>query len=146
MKFIKMFVALIGVTSFMGCAAIDCKSGKESTAYALPGTNTAVIGVSVDTTGLPQVKHKEIIIYPGQKVLYAGPDEFAVFFKDKKTPNRKIENLSSKGVVIVQIPKDILEQKEFAEEFRKTGEIKFSYGVRVGNKELDPMIIVKRKD
>jgi hypothetical protein len=144
MKFLKYVMALVGFTFFTGCAAVDCKPGKEGVAYALPGTNTAVIGVAVDTTGLPQVKYKEIIMYPGQKVLYAGPDEFSVFFKNKKTPNRKIENPSSKGVVIIQIPKDILEQNEFAEEFRKTGQVKFNYGVRVNGKELDPMIIIKR--
>jgi hypothetical protein len=144
MSYFKIALCFMAVSLFGGCSSVDLGVKNESVAYVMPGTSTAVIGVSIDKTGLPQVRYKEIILYPGQKVLFAGPDELSIFFKDKKTPNRRIENPSVRGAVIIQIPKDILEQREFSEEFRRNHEVKFSYGIRVGNKELDPVIIIRR--
>lgn len=141
----KKIIFLTGlVTLLHGCASIDCESNKLRTGYALPGTNTVVVGVGLDKNGVPKETYKDVVAYPGQKVLYAGPDEFSIIFKNRKTPNRKVENASSNGVVIIEIPKDILESKEFSEEFRKTNQIVFDYGIKSNGKELDPPLIVKR--
>ncbi|AQT62531.1 hypothetical protein B0D95_18305 [Cellvibrio sp. PSBB023] len=111
----------------------------------MEGTNTAVVGIGVDKQGIPFLAAKEIIVAPGQKILFAGPDEFIVVFKKKKSPNRKIENPSKNGVVVISVPNQIFEQSEFVEEFRKNSEVRFSYGVIVNGKELDPDIIVRRR-
>lgn len=145
MHFIKL--VLIGaIVSFVGCASIDCDPNKLKTGYALPGTNTVVVGIGIDKDGLPRETVKDVVAYPGQKVLYAGPDEFSIIFKNKKTPNRKIENASVNGVVVIKIPEDILERKEFAEEFRKNNQVVFDYGIKANGKELDPPLIIRRRD
>lgn len=137
-----IFVVLMGFVS--GCSALKCNPEKLKTGYALPGTNTVVIGISLDEKGVPKESYKDIVLYPGQKALFAGPDEFAIIFKNRKTPNGRVENKSSKGVVVIEIPKDILERKEYEEEFRKNNQLVFDYGIRVNGVELDPPMIIKR--
>lgn len=141
---IKIF-GLVIVSLFVGCASIDCKVEQDRIVHPVSGTNTAVIGIGLDKNGVPTLAAKEIILEPGQKALFAGPDEFTVIFKNKKTPNRKIDNSSVNGVVVIQIPAAIFEQREFAEEYRKSGQVKFSYGVMVNGKELDPDIVIRKK-
>jgi hypothetical protein len=144
MHHIKLVFVISLLAILSGCASIECKPQDGRAGYALPGTNTAVVGISLDQTGTPQVQVQKIVLYPGQKVLFAGPDRFSIFFKNRKTPNGKIENPSGDGVVVIAIPENILEQKEFVEEFRKNDSLTFNYGIRVNGKELDPEIIVKR--
>jgi hypothetical protein len=145
MTFFTKLIGLATILFFAGCTNIDCDVNKDKVVHPLPGTNTVVIGIGLDKDGVPYLAAKEIILNPGQKVLFAGPDEFTVIFKNKKSPNRKIDNNSVNGVVVISVPSGILEQSEFVEEFRKNGELKFSYGVRVNGKELDPDIIVRRR-
>lgn len=142
----KLVVSCFFLMVLSGCASTDLGPEKLRTGYALPGTNTVVVGISIDKNGLPKETFKDVVAYPGQKVLYAGPDEFSIVFKNRKTPNRKVENVSSNGVVVIEIPLDILERKEFAEEFRKTNQVVFDYGIRSNGKELDPPLIVRRGD
>lgn len=143
MHFIKLL--LIGaVFSFVGCASIDCEPDKLQTGYALPGTSTVVVGIGIDKNGMPKETFKDVVAHPGQKVLYAGPDEFSIIFKNRKTPNRKVENSSVNGIVVIEIPEDILERKEFVDEFRKNNQVVFNYGIKANGKELDPPLIVKK--
>lgn len=143
MNFVKLVFAGV-VVSLAGCASIDCEPQKLQTGYALPGTSTVVVGIGIDKNGIPKETFKDVVAYPGQKVLYAGPDEFSIIFKNRKTPNRKVENTSVNGVVVIEIPKDILERKEFVEEFRKNNQLVFDYGIKANGKELDPPLIIKR--
>lgn len=145
MHFIKL-VFVGALFSFVGCASVDCEPDKLKTGYALSGTNTVVVGIGIDEKGIPKETFKDVVAYPGQKVLYAGPDEFSIIFKNRKTPNRKVENASVNGVVVIKIPEDILERKEFAEEFRKNNQLVFDYGIKANGKELDPPLIIRRKN
>lgn len=142
MKYIKYLFAVCVVGLLSGCVSIDCEPEKLRTGYALPGTETVVVGISLDKNGMPQESYKDVKVHPGQKVLYAGPDEFAIVFKNKKTPNGRVENKSSRGVVVIQIPEDIFERPEFVEEFRKNKTLTFNYGIRANGKELDPPMVV----
>lgn len=140
---------LIFVSAFLvalsGCASVNCDPDKLRTGYALPGTKTVVVGIGIDKNGIPKETYKDVVAYPGQKVLYAGPDKFSIIFKNRKTPNRKVENASVNGVVVIEIPKDILERKEFIEEFRKNNQLIFDYGIKANGKELDPPLIIRRE-
>jgi hypothetical protein len=142
------YLKLTLITVFtLGLNSCDLSNNKpnESTGYALPGTETLVVGISVDKDGIPKETYKNIKLHPGQKVVFAGPDEFSIIFKDKKTPNRQIENKSSNGTVVIRIPDKIFEQPEFVAEFRKEKSLTFDYAISVNGKELDPpMIIVER--
>jgi hypothetical protein len=144
MKYIKIAVVTSIITLLSACGTMDCKPQKPTTGHALPGTNTVVVGISIDKNGMPQESYKDVVAYPGQTVLYAGPDQFSIVFKNKKTPNGKIENKSARGVVMIKIPEDIFEKREFAEEAKKFDYLTFDYGIRTNGKELDPPLIVRR--
>jgi hypothetical protein len=144
MRYVNSALLLLLMTITVGCSAVDSSEKSQRVTYALPGTSTAVIGIPVNKDGIPQALYEEIILHPGQKVLFAGPDDFVIVFKEKKSINRKYEIRSSRGVVVIDVPKDILERPEFVDEFRKTKEIRFNYGIRVNGKELDPTIVIKR--
>lgn len=148
MRLFQLWFVVSVVISVSACASNITSENKElqctDIAFALQGTNTAVIGIPVGKKGVPEALYKEIVLKPGQRVIFAGPDEFEIFFKNKKSPVKNLESRSSDGVVSIVIPADILRQKQFLEEYRKNGELRFNYGIRVKGKELDPVIIVKR--
>jgi hypothetical protein len=111
---------------------------------ALPGTNTIVISISIDQDGYPIPSlMDEMTLHPGQKIVFAGPDEFTIFFKDGKSPFKKHEFKSKDGVVIIQIPERIFEDNRFFEENYQRGNISFNYGVNVNGKVTDPSIHVE---
>lgn len=139
MKLFKIFTCLFLTLGFVGCSVSECK---PEIGRALPGTNTAVVGVFLDKDGIPKETVKEVLVHPGQNVLYAGPDEFKIVFKNRKTPNRVVSNPSKDGVVLIKIPQDIFERKEFVEEFRKNKSLVFDYSIWVNGKEYDPPIRV----
>ena len=53
-----------------------------------------------------------------------------------------VSNPSKDGVVLIKIPQDIFERKEFVEEFRKNKSLVFDYSIWVNGKEYDPPIRV----
>lgn len=143
LKFLCVFSMLIVVN---GCSATSTSTqSKLPTSYALEGTSTAVVGIAVDKTGLPKETVKEIVLTPGQKVIFAGPDQFLISFKNRKSPSGTLRYKSENGTVTITIPKDILENPKFIDEFKKKKYIKFDYSIIVNGKELDPPIIVKRE-
>jgi hypothetical protein len=139
MNYIKWFLFVSGFGVLTGCASNVCEPG---VGYAMAGTNTAVIGISINKDGTPQESVKEVVVYPGQKVIYAGPDDFSIVFKDRKTPNGKIKNKSNDGVVSIKIPLDILDKKEYQKEYRENKFLTFDYSINVNGKEMDPPIKV----
>lgn len=139
MKLLKFVMCMFFLLGLSGCAVSECK---PEIGRALPGTNTAVVGIFLDKNGTPKETVKEVIVHPGQNVLYAGPDKFKIVFKNKKTPNRVVSNPSKDGVVLIKIPTDIFEKKEFIEEFRKNKSLVFDYSIWVNGKEYDPPIRV----
>ena len=149
MRVIKFLSLAFLVVFFIGCSTVvksnDCLS-QEASARALPGTKTAVVGIFLKSDGTPQETYKEVILHPGQRVVYAGPDRFSIIFKNKKTPNSKVDNESKNGVVIIDIPKDIFEKREFIEEFKKNKFLVFDYGISVNGKYYDPPIKVVPDD
>jgi hypothetical protein len=142
MNYFNFALAAVFLSGLVGCSSVDCDPNKLRTGKALPGTKTVVVGISIGSDGMPQESYKDVAVHPGERVLYAGPDEFAIIFKNRKTPNEKVENKSENGVVIIDIPEDIFEKKEFAEEFRKNKFLTFDYGIRANGKELDPPMII----
>ncbi len=143
LKFV-LSLALVGVIS--GCAVAQSRIEKLPTVYALPGTTTAVVGIAIDNKGYPKETVKEIVLHPGEKVIFAGPDDFLVSFKERKAPDKKIRYKSENGVIKIVIPKDILEQPAFREEFAKNKYVKFNYAININGKELDPPIIIRRDE
>jgi len=139
MKVFRMLSALVFMVGVSGCASSSCD---PKIGTPLPGTNTAVVGVYLQKDGTPRETVKEVVVHPGQNVLYAGPDEFSIVFKNRKTPNGNVENPSKEGVVLIKIPVDIFDKKEFLEEFRKNKSLVFDYGINVNGKNYDPPLRV----
>lgn len=142
MNLIKLFVIFIISAGLLACSP----KSEPKIGYALPGTNTAVVGIYLGEDGVPQETVKEVVVHPGQKVLYAGPDVFQIIFKNEKTPNENVKNESQGGVVIIEIPENIFQRKEFLEEFRKNNSLVFDYSIWVNGKEYDPPIRVVPTD
>lgn len=146
MKYLKFFMPVLLVSFISACSATRSPITKLPTSYALPGTSTAVVGIALDKKGYPLETVKEIVLKPGQKVIFAGPDRFLISFKNRKSPANIIKYESGNGVVTVTIPKDILDNPQFIEEFRKNNFLRFDYAINVNGRELDPPIIIKRDE
>lgn len=143
MKIVRILFVVIAFLSVTACAAVSNGEIKLPISSALSGTNTAVVGIALDKNGFPLETVKEISLQPGQRVVLAGPDKFEVYFKGKKTPARQRYE-SNNGVIFIDIPKDILRRKEFMDEYKKNGYLRFDYAIVVNGKELDPPMIIGR--
>lgn len=124
---------------------LDCKPTKGA---SLPGTDTALIGLFIDGNGYPQSSSKSVRVYPGQKIIFAGPNQFDIFFKEQKSPINQIEIKSINGIVAIEIPIDIFERDQRTS--KATGasdkrELIYSYGIRANGKVTDPEIIVAKR-
>ena len=115
-------------------------------AYALPGTTTAVVGIGIDKKGVPLETVKEIVLKPGQKVIFAGPDRFEIKFKKDRAPSQQLFFESKSGAITVEVPRDILDRPEYAREYKENKYIRFDYSIFVNGKELDPPLIIRRDD
>ena len=146
MKNFRIFFAIIIVGVISGCAVAQSRIEKLPTVYSLPGTTTAVVGIAIDKRGYPKETVKEIVLHPGEKVVFAGPDNFLIAFKENKIPDKKVRYKSENGVIKIVIPEDILERPEFREEYAKYKYVKFNYAINVNGKELDPPIIIRRDE
>lgn len=144
MNFFKVLMLIVSV-GVMGCSVAQTQEASLPSSYALPGTSTAVVGIGVDKKGVPLETVKEVVLKPGQKVIFAGPDKFTIKFKNKKTPGRMLKYESKNGVITIEVPKNILELPEFSDEFRKNNFLRFDYSIFVNGRELDPPMIVKRE-
>lgn len=144
MRYLRCLVSMLLIIGLSGCSYAQSKNNRLPTAYALEGTSTAVVGIAVDRKGYPKETVSEIVLRPGQKVFFAGPDDFQLAFKNKKSPTDVLEYKSNDGSIKIEIPKDILERPEYAEEFRKNKFIRFDYSINVKGRELDPPIIIRR--
>jgi len=148
MNIYKIFSVVIVFVSMTGCAIAQSNTNRLPIAYALEGTRTAVVGIAIDKKGVPKETVRQIVLHPGQKVVFAGPDKFLISFKNNKTPDQKkqLRYESKDGVITVSIPKDILEKPEYAEEFKRNNYVKFDYAIIINGRELDPPIIIRRED
>jgi len=145
MRYINFFIILVTLFTLEGCAIVDSKLSKGT---ALPGTETAIVELYIDKNGYPQANIDKVIVYPGQKIIFAGPDKFDILFKDQKSPIGKLEIQSSNGIVTIEIPKDIFERTQRepkAADSRNIKQLLYRYGIRVNDKVTDPEIGVNRR-
>ena len=152
----KFFAVILCVFSLSACVSAQNNIDRARevaqpsrglpSAFALPGTTTAVVGIGVDKKGIPLETVKEIVLKPGQKVVFAGPDRFQIKFKKDKTPAGIVKFESESGVITVVVPKDIFEKPEFARELKEKQYVRFDYSIYVNGRELDPPLIVRKDD
>ncbi len=141
MRYVKLFLFSAVLLISGGCASQDCKPVKGT---VLTGTDTAIIGVFIDKKGYPQVTVDTVTVHPTQKIVFAGPDKFEIFFKDPKSYIGKVEYRSENGIIIIDVPKDIFEQarKEGNSTAGALKELLYRYGIRANGKVTDPTVRV----
>ena len=149
MKFSSKSLIVCAAVFLSACSTVkDHKDIRNDSVYkAVAGTKTVVVGLPLDGSGAPDKKIEkfEIIMAPGQKVVFAGPEKFSIFFKERKSPVDAVETGSKDGVVIIKIPRDILDNPKYQEELKNNGSLVFNYGVNVNGKIIDPRIIIVRE-
>jgi hypothetical protein len=140
MRYVNILL-IITIFFLTGCE----KFGEQGEGKALPGTNTAIVPLYIDKNGYPQASLRKVIVLPGQKIIFAGPDQFEIFFKEQRSPTDESEFRSSTGVVIIEIPKNIfeVEQRETKSQNAKD-ELIYNYGIRADGKVTDPEIVIRR--
>lgn len=144
----RIFILVLILFGASACATSNetASVDKLPVSFAVQGTKTALVGIGVDKKGYPVETVKQVVLTPGQRVVLAGPDDFQIVFKEKKSPTSDIRYASDKGVVIINVPKDILRKPEYKDELARNGYIQFNYAIRIKGKELDPILIVKKDD
>lgn len=151
----KLIAIVVLVVGSSGCVFAGGKGDNGSSgtgtrslpsSYAIPGTSTAIVGIGVDKKGIPLETVKEIVLLPGQRVVFAGPDRFQIKFKKDKSPSGQVNYESKNGVIAIVVPKDIFGKAEFSREEKEKKYLRFDYSIFVNGKELDPPLIVKRGD
>lgn len=142
MRYLKFIILSLVILISSGCAVRqDCK---PQSGVVLPGTETAIVGLYIDEKGFPQANYEKVIVKPGQKILFAGPEEFEIVFKEKRSPIGKLEIKSTNGIVVIEIPQNIFEREtRNANNAASIKELIYRYGIRVKGKETDPSIHVR---
>lgn len=146
MRFFNILTLCVLTVFFSGCSIAQTKNDKLPSSYVLQGTNTALVGIALDRKKFPLETVKEVVLKPGQKVIFAGPDKFLIYFKNKKTPLKDLRFESKDGVISMVIPRDIFDRPEFAEEYKRNKFLRFDYAINVNGRELDPPMIIRRED
>lgn len=138
----KVVAASVFLLSLSGCASVECV--KKNTEEVLPGTSTALVGLYIDKNGYPQANVETVVVAPGQRIVFVGPEKFEIVFKDKKSPVPQFDLSARNGVLILDIPKDVFAQED-KDDRTNIGkdEISYKYGIRANGKETDPEIRVR---
>jgi hypothetical protein len=142
MSFLKISIIYL-VFLLSGCASYVCEDKKGE---ALKGTESVLVGLYVDQNGYPQSQFKTVRVFPGQKIIFAGPDKFDILFKDRSSPVGKLELPSENGILVIEIPRDIFDKEQkAAKNDKRINELRYNYGIRVDGRVTDPEIIVTRR-
>ncbi|WP_331351328.1 hypothetical protein [Cellvibrio sp. UBA7671] len=128
--------------SLSGCASVECV--KKTTEEVLPGTSTALVGLYIDRNGYPQASVETVVVAPGQRIIFVGPEKFDIIFKNEKSPVEQFKLSARDGVLILDIPRDVFAQED-KDDRTNIGkdEISYKYGIKANGKETDPEIKVR---
>lgn len=133
----KYVVYVIMVSMLAACGNVkeqnvshpcDCNDG-----MVLEGTDTAVVRISVGSNGIPRVSTEKVVLYPGQRIVWAGPTDMEVKFP-QRSPFKENVLRTRDGVINRVIPDVKIKGKE----------IIYKYDVVVDGKVLDPLLILRK--
>lgn len=134
MRIYRLSAILLALLLLGACSNLNHHTTKETN--ALPGTQTAINGIYLKN-GKPAVQYETVVLRTGQRVVFAGPDEFRIVFKEgsifeDSNSNDSGDYPSRDGIVILQVSDEKTERL-------KDGTV-FKYSVFVNGVELDPLI------
>ena len=133
MRIYKLSTLLLTFLLIGACSNLN-QPKKEG--HVLPGTRTAVNDIYV-REGKPAVRYNTVVLKNGQRIVFAGPDEFRIVFKNESlfedaSDNEPGDYRSRDGIIILRVSDE------------KTARLKdgtvFKYSVFVNGVELDPFI------
>lgn len=138
----SLFVASFLLLS--GCSVVKDNASTQEVYHPVAGTKTAVVGLSLNKDGSPResLAKLKIYVYPGGRVVFAGPDQFSIYFKNRKSPDGVLRELSEEGVVVVSVPENLFKLPEFEKEYNDNKSVTFNFGIVAGEKDIDPQIVV----
>lgn len=134
MRTYKLSAVLLTLLLIGACSTTDHHPRKET--QVLPGTRTALNGIYLKD-GKPAVQYETVVLRTGQRVVFAGPDEFRIVFENESlfedaSDNEPGDYRSRDGLIILNVSDE------------KTARLKdgtvFKYSVFVNGIELDPFI------
>lgn len=144
----KIFCLLCAFSFLLVSGCSTAEGGREVKGVFNPvaGTKTAIVGLPLNQDGTPKesISKFTIYTYPGGRVVLAGPEQFDIYFKNKKSPSGVLRKTSSNGVVVVEIPNNIFDLPEFKDEYKRNKSVTFDFGLITGGKDIDPKIIIIR--
>jgi len=138
MRYTNIFIFSAALLCLASCKTLDCKPKSGS---VLQGTNTATVGLYIDKNGYPQADVQDVTVAPGQRIVFVGPNQFEILFKDQRSPIENLEVRTSNGILTIDIPKDVFDKEDRKNpENKGKNEIIYRYGIRVNGKTTDPSI------
>lgn len=141
MRYFRYLFTFAIMFSLGACASMDCK---RPTREVPPGSDKATVAIYLDKNGFPKADAEKVIVAPGQKIVFVGPDQFDIIFKDNRSPIDKPEVRTSNGILVLEISKNIFEKEDRKNpENKKNNEMIYRYGIRVNGKVTDPEIVVR---
>jgi hypothetical protein len=141
MRYVNFILISSLLLLISACKTLDCK---PTTGSVLQGTDVATVGIYIDKNGYPQVTEEKVVVAPGQKIIFVGPTQFDILFKDQKSPIEKPEVRTSNSILTIEIPKDIFDREDRKNPANKSkNELSYRYGIRVNGKVTDPEIVVR---
>ena len=138
-KYLLVFLVVGGLLS--GCS-LRCKTDP------IPGTETAAVIISVGKNKIPKVNKEVVTVYPGQRLVFVGPEKFILRYREEFPFERDDENepdpqcpesteiCTDDGVITLRVLEkygNILKQKD-------VDEILIKYDVIVNGVVLDPYV------
>jgi hypothetical protein len=161
------FLPLAMLVTLTSCAvAVDNKTVVVTDNYfkervkVIPNTNTAIVGIPLTKEqALPRSLEKlKIKVKTGQKVVFAGPEKFEIFAKDKNFAILEINTRtytcdkpsqecigSKEGVININIPK-VVSNPTLARELKEKKKIIVPFGIRIDGYEIDPEMEIATDD
>lgn len=133
----KKLLCLLFAFAISGCSG--SMAAKETCdcideGMVLPGTNTAVVRILLDSNGVPKVSAEKVVIEVGQRIVWVGPGKMEIKFPEG-SPFKERVLKTDNGVINRVAP---------TQRF-KGSEKSFKYDVVVNGKVLDPFIIIRKR-
>lgn len=137
MRTFKLSAILLTLLLLGACSTANHHPRKET--HVLPGTRTALNGIYL-IDGKPAVQYETVVLRTGQRVIFAGPDEFRIVFENESlfedaSDNEPGDYRSRDGLIILNVSDEKAARV-------KDGTV-FKYSVFVNGVELDPFIRFK---
>jgi len=133
MRYFRVLIILIPLL------VVACTEGPNfDLERALPGNSIVSIDVFLDESKTPVVVKPKVYLKPNQRVLFVGPNKFAIEFI-KGSPFPKHQYSSKESIIDLQVPADVFKGVDPSIKV-----LVYKYNVIIDGNLLDPLIVIMR--